>query len=113
MACIKLNRELVAQIVKGRGFSFPSTNTTDRLALGLGSGDAGMQVYDTTLQRNFIWTGSAWFAGAGNGPQIYAGNGSPGGVIDAPPGSIYFDISNPAGPVQYVKASGTGNTGWL
>ena len=48
--------------VAGRGFSFPSTNTTGRLALGLGSGDAGMMVYDADFQQDFLWTGSAWIA---------------------------------------------------
>ena len=47
------------------------------------------------------------------GIQIYTGTGSPEGVVTADPGSIYFDITDPAAPIQYVKGSGTGNTGWI
>lgn len=47
------------------------------------------------------------------GIQIYAGTGDPEGVVTADPGSIYFDITDPAAPVQWVKGSGTGNTGWI
>jgi hypothetical protein len=97
----------------GDGFSFPTMSTTQRLTLGLTATDAGMQVYDTTLQRTYLWTGAAWYAGAGVGPSVSAGIGSPEGVVTADPGSIYFDITRPGSPVQYVKGSGNGNTGWV
>jgi len=99
--------------ISGRAFSFPSTTTAGRLALGLGPADFGMQVYDTTLQRAYLWTGAAWYAGAGVGPSVSTGIGSPEGVVTADPGSIYFDIAIPDSPVQYVKGSGSGNTGWV
>jgi hypothetical protein len=47
------------------------------------------------------------------GRGLYAGAGSPEGIVAAGPGSIYFDTTNPLAPVQYVKGSGTGTTGWL
>jgi hypothetical protein len=56
-------------------------------------------------------------AGAGaitpTGIQIYVGIGSPEGVQTANPGSIYFDLTTPSAPIQYIKGSGTGNTGWI
>ena len=54
--------------ISGRAFSFPSTTTTGRLALGLGSADFGMQVYDTDLKRDFLWDGVNWVPGNGNNP---------------------------------------------
>lgn len=39
-------------------------------------------------------------------PSIYSGTTvNPNGVVTAPTGSIYFDISNPATPVQWVRTS--------
>lgn len=46
-------------------------------------------------------------------PQIYTGVGDPEGVLAAQSGSIYFDLTNPSAPVQWVKGSGSGNTGWI
>lgn len=43
--------------------------------------------------------------GAGNA----IGNGSPEGVVSAPEGKVYWDKLNKS---EYVKESGTGNTGW-
>lgn len=47
------------------------------------------------------------------GRGLYSGTGSPEGVITAQPGSLYFDTTTPSSPVQYVKGSGSGNTGWI
>jgi hypothetical protein len=46
-------------------------------------------------------------------PPNLVGIGSPEGVVTAPPGSRYMDISDPAAPHTYEKGSGTGNTGWV
>lgn len=46
-------------------------------------------------------------------PQLYAGTGSPEGVVTADIGSIYMNNSGGAGVTLYVKQSGTGNTGWV
>lgn len=43
----------------------------------------------------------------------YEGIGSPEGVLTAPAGSIYIDIAVAGSPVQYIKGSGSGNTGWV
>jgi hypothetical protein len=44
---------------------------------------------------------------------IYTGVVDPEGVVTAVPGSIYFNIAIPGAPVQFIKSSGTGNTGWV
>lgn len=45
---------------------------------------------------------------------IYSGTSAdPNGVVTAIPGSIYFDLTTPASPVQWIKTAGTGNTGWI
>lgn len=47
-------------------------------------------------------------------PQISTGTyPDPNGIVSAAAGSIYFDLSNPTSPVQWVKTAGTGNTGWI
>ena len=42
----------------------------------------------------------------------YRGTGSPEGKIAAPVGSIYTDTAATNGAIRWIKASGTGNTGW-
>ena len=41
------------------------------------------------------------------------GTGSPEGVVTAPVGSTYIDTAATTGAIKWVKASGTGNTGWV
>lgn len=47
-----------------------------------------------------------------NQTQIIEGSGSPEGVVIAPPGSIYSNNSGTGDFAVYVKASGSGSTGW-
>ena len=41
------------------------------------------------------------------------GTGSPEGVVTAPVGSTYIDTAATTGAVKWIKATGTGNTGWV
>ena len=41
------------------------------------------------------------------------GTGSPQSVVSAPVGSTYIDTAATTGAIKWVKASGTGNTGWV
>jgi hypothetical protein len=43
---------------------------------------------------------------------LYKGTGSPEGVVTAPIGSFYRNLSGGAGTTLYVKESGAGSTGW-
>ena len=42
----------------------------------------------------------------------YRGTGSPEGKVTAPVGSVYTDSAATNGAIRWIKASGTGNTGW-
>lgn len=46
------------------------------------------------------------------GPTLTTGTGSPEGVVTAPIGSLYLNLSGGAATTLYVKTSTTGNTGW-
>lgn len=48
--------------------------------------------------------------GGGGGPLT--GTGSPQGVVSAPVGTEYVDTAATLGAVKWIKASGTGSTGW-
>jgi hypothetical protein len=48
-----------------------------------------------------------------NGPRQMAGTGSPEGVVTAPVGSTWIDTNATTGAIRWIKASGTGNTGWI
>lgn len=61
--------------------------------------------------RFVIETNNWGFSGSGN-PRFYSGSGSPESSITADPGSAYMNTAGGSGTTLYVKASGTGNTGW-
>jgi hypothetical protein len=46
-------------------------------------------------------------------PRIYTGTGSPEGAVTANPGSIYVQQISSTATQTWVKATGTGNTGWV
>lgn len=46
------------------------------------------------------------------GPKMMTGSGSPEGVTTAPVGSRYVDTAATRGAVEWIKATGAGNTGW-
>lgn len=43
-----------------RGFLMPRMTTAQRDAISLGSGDAGLEVYNTSTNKKNFWNGSAW-----------------------------------------------------
>ena len=44
----------------GTGFQIPRLTSTQRLALSVTPGDAGMMVFDVSLSTPFIWDGTGW-----------------------------------------------------
>jgi hypothetical protein len=44
--------------------------------------------------------------------QYLQGTGFPNGVVTAPVGSIYTDTAATNGAIRWIKATGSGNTGW-
>lgn len=55
---------------------------------------------------------SGFVVGA-SGPKILSGTGSPEGVVTAPVGSQWIDTAATTGAIKWIKATGTGNTGWV
>jgi hypothetical protein len=47
-----------------------------------------------------------------NVSAMTTGSGSPEGVVIGIPGETYTDTTGAPGATQYVKLTGTGNTGW-
>lgn len=65
----------------------------------------------TTKKINVTQIASAIYSA---NPSITTGTfADPNGNVAAVPGSIYFDLTTPASPVEWVKTTGTGNTGWI
>ena len=56
---------------------------------------------------------TAGLALGSNGPRMMSGTGSPEGVVTAPIGSIWFQSDSTVGVTHWIKATGTGNTGWV
>jgi hypothetical protein len=105
-----------ALAAQGDGLILPKLSSTDRTSLTLGTPDKGLMVYDTTLNTICVWDGTRWtyvMTSSSTGTAIYTGVVDPEGVVTAQPGSIYFNIAIAASPVQFIKGSGTGNTGWV
>ena len=82
--------------------------------------DAGAGVSDPF----FVWrnTGKVTFGDVGasagieygtSGPRDMVGTGSPEGVVTAPVGSTWRDTNATTGAIKWIKASGTGSTGWV
>ena len=74
---------------------------------------AGMPVGGTTGQF-MVKTGvdnydAGWSTMA---DQYLQGTGFPNGVVTAPVGSIYTDTAATNGAIRWIKATGSGNTGW-
>lgn len=73
--------------------------------------DTSMASSGTTKKITISQIASSVYA---SNPSILTGTVSdPNGNLAAVPGSIYFDLTTPASPVQWVKTTGTGNTGWI
>ena len=48
-----------------------------------------------------------------SGPRDMVGTGSPEGAVTAPVGSTWRDTNATTGAIKWIKATGTGNTGWV
>ena len=57
------------------------------------------------------WSNSGFYVGGVGAPLT--GTGMPNGVVTAPVGSTYIDKNATNGAIEWKKATGTGNTGWV
>lgn len=77
-------------------------NTVARLAVGA---DGALAVPDSTQTSGWKFLST----------RLFEGTGSPEGVVTAPPGSVFRNTESGGwnGARAWVKATGTGNTGWV
>ena len=102
-------------IVVGAAGGIDAKSTTD--SSGTGSGaittDGGVGIAKSLNVGTSVTVGGDIALGSG-GPTISTGTGTPEGVVTAPVGSRYTRTDGDTlGDVEYVKMSGTGNTGWV
>lgn len=67
----------------------------------------------STEMLNVLTDGTGVYLGSSTQPRIVHGTGMPNGVISAPVGSTYIDKNATNGAIEWKKATGTGNTGWV
>ena len=90
-----------------------SAHNEERAAInGLSSDVATKITKPVSPQTGDILTynGTTWVAAS---IRYFYGSGNPNGTVAGPVGSRYTDYSGSNGAVEWVKAVGTGNTGWL
>ena len=76
----------------------------------------GQVYFDTALVKLRVWTGTEWADATGTGSAPggpLRGVGFPNGVVSAPVGTTYVDTAATNGAIEWKKATGTGNTGWV
>lgn len=83
-----------ALALQGDGIFLPKINAASRLAMTMTSADVGFQVYDTTDNNIYLWTGLAWesvvFSGDTSDTQVLFNDN---GVISGSP-DLIFQKSN-------------------
>ena len=70
------------------------------------AGDVKLKIERDRLTVPFLATGGNLGAAT-----VFEGDDTPEGVVPGPPGSLFLRVSDPA--AAFVKASGTGSTGWI
>lgn len=80
----------------GSGLQLPRLSSTQRLALSVGVNDSGLQVFDTTSQTSYTWTGSAWIPGylSGNWDASFVDDGGGASFTLTSPTSSYERIGD-------------------
>jgi hypothetical protein len=104
--------------IQSDGIFMPRLSTGQRTALALTTSDAGLTVYDFTLNNLFIWNGAAWesIPGSGdagaNGSVQYNDNGIVSGatnfVWDKATGRVGVYTATPA---DFIEVVGSGANG--
>lgn len=116
------NPKLDRMALTGVGFILPRLTTAQRLTLSVGANDAGLQLFDTTLQTTFVWTGFLWVdITAGINNQFWSVPGTytwtnPSPLIRKP--ILLFMVGGGGGggsgrknPVGYQRGGGGGGCG--
>lgn len=85
----RIQNALAAQ---GDGLILPKLSSTDRIALALTTGDAGLEVYDTTTGSIYVWNGTAWIS-----PSVTYTQGIWSPAFTPTTGTITLDPANATG----------------
>ncbi len=92
----------------------PAISTVDAAADPLPIVDVSDTSQAVTGTTKKITINQIYAAFTSSDPKIITGTfADPNGNVTAIPGSIYFDLTTPASPVQWIKTTGTNNTGWI
>lgn len=99
----------------GSGLQLPRLSSTQRLALTVGVNDAGLQVFDTTLQATFVWTGATWVPSSGSSGEVITVDNIAAlkaqSVVGLPDGQVImtrgYYTENDGGQGTYVYDSGS------
>ncbi len=102
-------RNGVAESGSNAGSNFQMYKFTDG-----GTGSVNVEVTRSTGRWTFQDVGAtAGLELGASGPRVMSGTGSPESVVTAPVGSTWTDTAATTGAIQWIKATGTGNTGWV
>ena len=95
------------------------TSSTDNTVVRFDSTAGAMQTSGVVIDDNnrlTVVTGATGGYGFASGAVHLSGTGTPEGVVTAAPGSTWLQTdatTDVKGWIRWVKASGTGNTGWI
>jgi len=92
------------KVLQGSGVTVDDSNNIS----GLGTIGSGAITSSGAVEA----AAASGFVVGASGPRVMSGTGSPEGVVSAPVGSTYIDTAATTGAIKWIKASGTGNTGW-
>jgi hypothetical protein len=87
-------------VAKGDLLSATAADTPALLTVG---SNGALLVPDSAASTGLKWTTARYFEGTG----------SPEAVVTAPVGSQYVDTAATTGAIRWIKATGSGNTGWV
>jgi hypothetical protein len=88
---------------------------TDRwLTRAVVSGNRIADAVGEKIQRDGLTVPFLAVSGNPGGPVILEGDGNPNQIgVPAPPGSLFLQVDDQTSAALYLKASGTGGTGWI
>ena len=81
-----------ALLALGDGLGLPKVGTAQRLALTLTTGNAGLAVFDITVNAVYVWNGTAWV-----GPLVGYTQGTWAPIFSPATGTITLDPANSTG----------------
>lgn len=94
-----------ASLVDAKGDLLVASGNDTLARVGVGS-NGQVLTADSGSSAGVKW------AAAGGGSSDLTGTGFPEGVVTAAVGTVYIDTAATCGAIRWIKASGSGNTGW-